>query len=604
MAKSKTTSSLIREDAAASGSYTVMARRHRPQQFGELVGQEAVAQALMNAIKNGRVAHAYLFTGARGVGKTSTARILAKALNCVKGPTPNPCNECDICKSITSGEDVDVLEIDGASNRGIENVREIRNNVQYRPSRSRYKIYIIDEVHMLSREAFNALLKTLEEPPEHVKFIFATTEVQKIPITILSRCQRFDFGTITTSRIVQRLRGIVGQEGLQADDEALEMVARRAAGSMRDAQSLLDQLLAFSGDRLTADRVHQLLGTADEERVVDLAGAILAHDPKTALDFLAKTAEQGLALGELLDQLIAYWRDLMLVHCAGQEAKDLSISPRFRQAIAKQAKELNLDTILAGLDVLSASKARLRFSNHGRIILEMAVIRLSRLEDLASLTQLAQMVAQNSALPRRNASPAQKTSNSNTAPPEGVKKKLSGIVEESIAASGSAELITSVEVKALTPETLTQVWREVLTLVGPLLASQLKNCPLPAISGPNTLVISVPNGYTHLSDGRQNLGRLGRIEEALRKLTGHSYQLRVETTSTRETTESLEASRAEGLHAPRRVDRRAEASQEPLLKYAMEALEAQVLQIDEGFGSVAASNAAEPDPETALETED
>jgi DNA polymerase-3 subunit gamma/tau len=603
MAKSKSTATASPDDAAAPGSYTVMARRHRPQQFGELVGQEAVAQALMNAIKNGRVAHAYLFTGARGVGKTSTARILAKALNCVKGPTPNPCNECDICKSITSGEDVDVIEIDGASNNGVENVREIRNNVQYRPSRSRYKIYIIDEVHMLSVPAFNALLKTLEEPPEHVKFIFATTTVQKVPITILSRCQRFDFGTITTSRIVERLRAIVEQEGLQADGEALEMVARRAAGSMRDAQSLLDQLLAFSGNRLTADQVHQLLGTADEERVVELSTAILAHEPKAALDCLAKTAEQGLALGELLDQLIAYWRDLMLVHCAGEEAKDLSISPRFRETVSRQAKELQLDAILAGLDVLSASKARLRFSNHGRIILEMAIIRLGRLEELASLTQLAQMIAQNSAPARQSASNARTTSTSNTAPPEGVKKKLSGVDEEAIALATFAEMTSSHYPKGvLTPATLPEVWREVLTLVGPLLANQLKNCPLPAISGPNTLVMKVPSGYTHLSDGRQNAARLGRIEEELRKLTGHSYQLRVETTSISETTRSLEASRAEGM--PRRVDRRAEASQEPLLKYAMEALDAQVLQMEEGFGSIAAPKAPEPDAETALETEE
>src|SRR5262249_32431448 len=217
-----------------------------------------------NALKSNRVAHAYLFTGARGVGKTSTARILAKALNCVHGPTATPCGECEICKSIASGDDVDVLEIDGASNRGIDEGREIRGNVQYRPSRSRYKIYIVDEVHMLTPQAFNALLKTLEEPPEHIKFIFATTDVQKIPLTILSRCQRFDFAGIPLPRIVERLRGIVQSEGIQADDEALELVARRAGGSMRDAQSLLDQLLAFGGDQLNSERVHKLLGTAHD----------------------------------------------------------------------------------------------------------------------------------------------------------------------------------------------------------------------------------------------------------------------------------------------------------------------------------------------------
>src|SRR5579885_1570477 len=268
---------------AAPEAYTVLARRYRPQGFCDLVGQEAVARALANALKSNRVAHAYLFTGARGVGKTSTARILAKALNCEKGPTATPCGECDICKHIAAGEDVDVLEIDGASNRRIDEIRDIRSNVQYRPSRARYKIYIIDEVHMLTKEAFNALLKTLEEPPPHVKFIFATTEVEKVPITILSRCQRFDFAGISLPRIVEHLRQILQQEGREADDEALERIARRAGGSMRDAQSVLDQLLAFGPERLTAEHVHHLFGTARDDRLIALAESVLAHDAKQAL---------------------------------------------------------------------------------------------------------------------------------------------------------------------------------------------------------------------------------------------------------------------------------------------------------------------------------
>src|SRR5438270_4436157 len=252
MAKRQNPEPVAEETPTPAGAeYTVLARRYRPQQFADLVGQEAVAQALVNALQSNRVAHAYLFTGARGVGKTSTARILAKALNCAQGPTRTPCDKCEICQSIASGEDVDVIEMDAASNRGIDEIREIRQTVRSRPSRSRYKIYIVDEVHMLTREAFNALLKTLEEPPEHVKFIFATTEVQKIPVTILSRCQRFDFAGIGTARIVERLRQVVSGEKMQADDDALEWIARRAGGSMRDAQSLLDQLLAFSeGNKL------------------------------------------------------------------------------------------------------------------------------------------------------------------------------------------------------------------------------------------------------------------------------------------------------------------------------------------------------------------
>src|SRR5436305_11076444 len=256
------------DETPPAEGYTVLARRYRPQQFNAVVGQEPVARALVNALESNRVAHAYLFTGARGVGKTSTARILAKALNCERGPTATPCDTCDICQSIAAGEDLDVLEIDGASNRGIDEIRELRRNANLRPSRARYKIYIIDEVHMLTKEAFNALLKTLEEPPAHVKFIFATTEVQKIPVTILSRCQRFDFAGIGTTRIVERLKQVVAAEKMKADDGALEWIARRATGSMRDAQSLLDQLLAFNdeNDPLTLDHVHRLLGTADDDR--------------------------------------------------------------------------------------------------------------------------------------------------------------------------------------------------------------------------------------------------------------------------------------------------------------------------------------------------
>src|SRR5579871_52465 len=217
---------MAKQKAAGTEGYTVLARRYRPQQFADLVGQEPVAQALTNALKSGRVAHAYLFTGARGVGKTSTARILAKALNCAKGPTDTPCGTCEACLSIASGEDVDVLEIDGASNNGVENVRDLRNNVQYAPARSRFKIYIIDEVHMLSKAAFNALLKTLEEPPGHVKFILATTEPEKVPATILSRCQRYDFRNIPTREIAAHLKEICKSEKIQAEDDAVALVAK------------------------------------------------------------------------------------------------------------------------------------------------------------------------------------------------------------------------------------------------------------------------------------------------------------------------------------------------------------------------------------------
>src|SRR6266851_5820405 len=261
MAKHKPPAPPPEEKPGAEG-YTVLARRYRPQIFADLVGQEPVARALANAIKGNRVAHAYLFTGARGVGKTSTARILAKSLNCDQGPTVTTCGVCPSCVAIATGEDVDVLEIDGASNRRIDEVREIRNNVQYRPSRARYKIYIIDEVHMLTKEAFNALLKTLEEPPPHVKFIFATTEVEKVLATVVSRCQRYDLRRIGLGELRAHLRRTVDAERLALSDEALALVAREAEGSLRDAQSLLEQVLTVAGSAADDAAVRQVLGAA------------------------------------------------------------------------------------------------------------------------------------------------------------------------------------------------------------------------------------------------------------------------------------------------------------------------------------------------------
>jgi DNA polymerase-3 subunit gamma/tau len=572
---------MAKQKPAAEG-YTVLARRYRPQGFGDLVGQEAVARALVNALKSNRVAHAYLFTGARGVGKTSTARILAKALNCVKGPTPEPCNECVNCKLIAAGEDVDVIEIDAASNRGIDDVREIRGNVQYAPSRSRFKIYIIDEVHMLSTPAFNALLKTLEEPPPHVKFIFATTEVQKIPITILSRCQRFDFASIGTPRIVERLRQVVAAEGMHADDEALELVARRAGGSMRDAQSLLDQLLAFGSDRLTVEQVHALLGTAGDDRVMALAAAVLARDPAKALELFGQGIDEGAQLGELLDQLIAYWRDLMVLHCAGDAAKDLSIAPRHRETLAKQATALKLDTILAGLDVLNTTKFRLRGSNHGGVLMEMALVRLGRLDDLVSLGQVAQWLSQpaGQAVGQASRLSSGMTGGTPVSPPEGVKKKpVTSAVEAPPEAAPAAVALP------LSEETLPRVWQEVLAQAGPMMVRQLEKAQPPAIFGPNTLVLRFDGRYNSEREYCSEPSRVQRIEESLRKVTGHACQLRIESVGSGAVAAPAESAADATNQQPRSRLKRAEAVQDPLLKRAVDVLGAQVLHMDDDFGT-------------------
>jgi DNA polymerase III subunit gamma/tau len=390
-----TPSPTVSESQASSrntSSYTVVARRYRPQRFEDVVGQDHVVRALRNAIRMNRIAQAYLFCGTRGVGKTSMARIFAKCLNCVKGPTEEPCQTCDICQSIALGQDVDVIEIDGASNNGVEQVRELRQNAALRPSRARYKIYYIDEVHMLSTGAFNALLKTLEEPPAHVKFFFATTEANKIPITVLSRCQRYDFAGITPEVIAVALGEICQQEHVEAEPEALQIVARRASGSLRDAQSLLDRLLASGSPRLTVEVVNGLLGTASDERLLAMIEALAGHDLAAALSLLEQSALEGVQPAEILSGIIDFTRDA-LVLAAGAQSMLLAVSPRQRPRMERIVESWTIDSILASLQILSECRARMRGSSLGRLLVEVALGRIARLEDLAELSTLVDRLA-------------------------------------------------------------------------------------------------------------------------------------------------------------------------------------------------------------------
>jgi len=369
----------------AGEAYQVVARRYRPQTFDELIGQGHVAKALKQAITTGRIGHAYLFTGARGVGKTSAARVLAKALNCITGPTPTPCNECEVCTSVTSGDDVDVIEIDGASNRQIDDIRQLRQNVAIRPSRVPYKVYIIDEVHMLTKEAFNALLKTLEEPPEHVKFIFATTDPQKVPITILSRCQRFDFAGIEATSIAMRLRQIAEAEGVEIDDESLAVLAQRAAGSMRDSQSLLEQLLAVAGKKITAAEIYTLLGIAPGELVKQLVQSIVDRNAAAALAHLDESLSGGAEVGQLIDQLLGFFRDVMAMVVGCDTSQLRYVLPSQYEATHELGQQLGVHTVLAMIQVLDQTSARMRASVHTRTLAEMAVVRLAHLDDLDDL---------------------------------------------------------------------------------------------------------------------------------------------------------------------------------------------------------------------------
>lgn len=355
-------------------SYQVFARKYRPKTFNDVLGQDHVVKTLRNAIAQKRLAHAYLFVGPRGTGKTSTARILAKALNCTGGPNADFDPDEDVCVEIAEGRSLDVLEIDGASNNGVEQVRDLRESVRFAPSRGQFKIFYIDEVHMLSNAAFNALLKTLEEPPPHVKFIFATTEANKILPTILSRCQRFDLRPIPTELIAKHLRHIAGEEGINLDETAAWAVAKGADGGMRDAQSMLDQLVAFCGDTITEANVLDVFGFTSREKVASLTQTLLARDTPAALSLIQKEAESGRELSQLLGELIGCLRAL-LVAKLDPSADGEGIPEHLWSALVQSADEYAPDRILAAIDVFAETEGRMKWATNKRLHFELGVIK-------------------------------------------------------------------------------------------------------------------------------------------------------------------------------------------------------------------------------------
>ncbi|MFA6560668.1 MAG: DNA polymerase III subunit gamma/tau [Verrucomicrobiia bacterium] len=371
--------------------YQVLARKWRPQQFDDVIGQEHITQTLVNAIKNKRIAHAYLLVGPRGTGKTTTARILAKALNCEKGPTPTPCDKCSNCKEVADGTSMNVMEFDAASNTQVDKVRElIIENVKYAPTSGKYKVYIVDEVHMLSGSSFNALLKTLEEPPEHVIFVFATTEVSKLPLTILSRCQRFDFRRLATSLIVKHLAAIAKDEKVQIEEAALLAVARGSEGCMRDALSTTDQLISFCGSKIAEDDVLGMFGLAAHERIVELAGAILDGKTSAALKLFNDLADSGKDLQRLLTEMIEHFRNLLVVKMAGEQGGAVDATDAELAELKKQSASVDADALLRTLEVLTGAEGRLRFTASKRILFEVTLIKASQAREAASIDVVLQ----------------------------------------------------------------------------------------------------------------------------------------------------------------------------------------------------------------------
>jgi DNA polymerase-3 subunit gamma/tau len=369
-------------------AYLVLARKWRPQNFTDLIGQEHVSQTLTNAIRSGRIHHAFLFTGARGVGKTSAARILAKALNCDEGLSDQPCGICSSCTEITAGHGMDVLEIDGASNTGVDDIRELRENIRYLPNRSRYKIFIIDEVHMLSTNAFNALLKTLEEPPEHAKFIFATTEPHKIPITILSRCQRFDFRKIPLARVAARLREISDAETLTISDRSLSLVARQGEGSMRDSLSTLDQVIAFSGNEVDDGAVQTLLGMVDRRLLLDTVEAVMQRDSRRALDAVRRIDQLGLALRQFTQDLLEMFRGMVICKVVEEPAEMLDLVGDELKDLKALAEEASLEDLQRIVALLMKTQSELVHSSYPLLTLEMSLVRLATLAPSQELGRL------------------------------------------------------------------------------------------------------------------------------------------------------------------------------------------------------------------------
>ncbi|MDX1947631.1 MAG: DNA polymerase III subunit gamma/tau [Pirellulaceae bacterium] len=574
---------------ADSGEYVVVARRYRPQDFEQLVGQSQVSQALANAITTNRVGHAYLFTGARGVGKTSTARIFSKCLNCVKGPTTTPCGECDMCQGIAAGDDVDVIEIDGASNRGIDEIRQLRGNVNVRPSRARFKIHIIDEVHMLTTPAFNALLKTLEEPPEHVKFIFCTTEADKIPITVLSRCQRFDFAPIETKSILGRLEQICAKEGVTAEPEALQIIARRAAGSMRDSQSLLEQLFSFGGQHITTADIHSMLGTAKSSRLAALAGTLARRDAAAALAEIEAAVGEGVDLGQFTEQLLGYLRDAMaaLVGCPADLL--LHTAAADVEQVKTFGQQFGLETLLAAAQILDQTLARMRQSTHVRTLVEMALVRICKLEDLDQLPALVAQLRDGTpvAISPRPAATSPPASAPVAASPEKKTTELSAspnlppISEVSRPAVASPAVPQGATDAPVVPpldiDSALAAWKETVADLADMTGTWAAKYDSVAISAPNRLVVRFRKAYTTAKEFCERPEGRSRLEETLSRITGRN--MRIDFAFSPDEPQTKPSQQVAPRPPVNRRQRQIELMRHPLVKQVVEIFDAEIVGV-------------------------
>ncbi len=545
-------------------AYVVTARSWRPQVFADLVGQEHISRTLTNAIKADRVAHAFLFTGLRGVGKTTAARILAKALNCEKGPTPEPCNKCTNCSEITEGRSVDVLEIDGASNTGVDDVREIIENVRYQPAKSTYKIYIIDEVHMLSNSAFNALLKTLEEPPPHVKFVFATTDPQKLPATVQSRCQRYDFRRIPLGLVVERLRAIAKKQKLKISDQVLFTLAREGEGSMRDAQSLLDQISAGAEGAISDEDALAALGIADRSVVYEIGAAIVDRDPTRALEALDGVHRLGCDMRRLTRDLLEHFRNLTVAHVSRgkllPELPDEEI-----ETVRAQAKSFQPTDADRCFRLLLQTDDEVARSAYPKLVLEMSVLKLASLEPLVPVDDLLRRIEALGSQSGAAARPA--VSRAKQAAPSGRSKASprggapSAAAQES---AGAAEATVAIGAEG---------WNGLLEFAAaksPALGSHLATCTRAEL-GDKLLELEVQEGFraNYLKDP----GHLTSIEALAGEFFGRPIRVVV-----RELARAESQAEDKGRE-PSAAERADAVMQHPTVKAAMDILDGELAEV-------------------------
>ncbi len=581
-----------------SRNYTVIARRFRPTSFGDVVGQDAVATTLCNSIRDGRIGHAYIFSGPRGVGKTSMARIFARALNCANGPTPEPCNTCESCREIVAGSAPDVIEIDAASHTGVDDVRVLRDDVMYKPLRARYKIFIVDESHMLSKAAFNAFLKTLEEPPNHVKFVFATTEPQKMPETIHSRCQRFDFRRVSVPDIARRLKTICATDDISAQDGALAAIARAARGSMRDAESLLEQAVSFCRGSVTVENLRSVLGAVAFQDLAALAEAIKREDSRTLLQMIGTLNEQGGDFGVLIDSLIDYFRELLVREACGGQSPLSSLAGGEEELIAKQTGYFTADSLLYFIQLLAETKGRLKFSSNHRLLAEVAVLKLARYKavfDLRNAVALLEGFAKGdgrAALPARPASPLR--------PPEPVRASHSGAMPfeparpaPAVAAQGAAAEDTSEDADrqpcgAESAKTVSVAWPAILESVKrrrPSVAGFLRESMPTRLDG-TEITCEFPQRFMFHKQQFEDQARRAIVEEAVEEVLGARYSVHFELAQAAPGQPVAPGTPETSLSpaAPPAVQPRDSAppiQNDPLIKRAIELFEARIVNIED-----------------------